>query len=106
MNSKGFGGNNASATMLSPAVTTQMLQRRYSRGEWQAWQRANEAVKERQQAYDDGMVAGSIKPIYKFDHGVLGDEDVEFGPDTMSIGGQPVSLDLKSPYDDMNPASD
>lgn len=106
VNSKGFGGNNASATMLSPAVTTQMLQRRYSRGEWQAWQRANEAVKERQQAYDDGMVAGSIKPIYKFDHGVLGDEDVEFGPDTMSIGGQPVSLDLQSPYDDMNPASD
>jgi acetoacetyl-[acyl-carrier protein] synthase len=102
VNSKGFGGNNATATMLSPAVTRKMLQARYSASEWQAWERANESVREQQQQYDDGMIAGNIEPVYKFDHGVLQDSDVELGDQQMSIGGQSVRLDLQSPYDDMH----
>ncbi|MEM6582211.1 MAG: beta-ketoacyl synthase, partial [Pseudomonadota bacterium] len=43
VNSKGFGGNNASATMLSPLQTARMLQKRYSKSEWASWQAANEA---------------------------------------------------------------
>ena len=101
INSKGFGGNNASATLLSPAVTRKMLQARYSASEWSAWERANEVVREQQQAYDDEMIAGTRAPVYKFDHGVLLDNDVEVGPYGMLVGGQPVQLDLQSPYDDM-----
>jgi len=103
INSKGFGGNNASATLLSPLATTRMLQQRYSKAEWQAWQGANEAVRERQQAYDEGMIAGTVNPVYKFDHGVLGDADVEYGPGFIRIGGSAVALEMESPYDDMLP---
>ena len=56
-----------------------MLRARYSAEEWQAWESANEAVRERQQAYDDAMIAGTVDPVYKFDHGVLQDSDVEVG---------------------------
>jgi acetoacetyl-[acyl-carrier protein] synthase len=101
VNSKGFGGNNASATLLSPQATRRMLQSRYSAQEWKAWERANESVLERQQQYDDGMIAGSINPVYKFDHGVLHDSDVEVTSREVSVGGQRVSLDWQSPYDDM-----
>jgi acetoacetyl-[acyl-carrier protein] synthase len=101
INAKGFGGNNASATLLSPAVTGKMLQSRYSSEEWKKWQRANEAVRERQQAYDDGMIAGTISPVYKFDHGVLHDSDVEVTAQQVVIGGHAVKLDNGSPYDDM-----
>ena len=101
INSKGFGGNNASATLLSPVATRRMLQTRYSAEQWQKWERANEAVRERQQAYDDGMIAGTIKPVYKFDHGVLHDSDVEVGAQQLSIGGHTVRLDRESPYHDM-----
>jgi len=101
INSKGFGGNNASATLLSPVATRRMLQARYSAKQWQQWERANEAVRERQQAYDDGMIAGTIKPVYKFDHGVLHDCDVEVDAQQLSIGGHTVRLDRASPYDDM-----
>jgi len=101
INSKGFGGNNASATLLSPVATRRMLRSRYSAQEWQQWERANEAVRERQQAYDDGMVAGNIHPVYKFDHRVLHDEDIEVGSRTMTIGGQTVVLECESPFDDM-----
>ena len=106
INSKGFGGNNASATLLSPGVTSTMLQRRYSKKEWQAWQGANEAVRERRQAYDEGMTAGAIAPVYKFDHGVLGDADVEYGDSHITVGGRTVSLALVSPYGDMLPDRD
>jgi acetoacetyl-[acyl-carrier protein] synthase len=101
INSKGFGGNNASATLLSPSVTREMLQARYSADEWQAWERANEAVREQQQSYDDAMIAGTVDPVYKFDHGVLHDEDVEVGSQQLVVGGQVVRLDMVSPYDDM-----
>ena len=78
-----------------------MLQARYSASEWRVWERANETVRERQQAYDDGMIAGTIAPVYKFDHGVLHDSDIELGTLSLFIGGQEVHLDSVSPYDDM-----
>jgi acetoacetyl-[acyl-carrier protein] synthase len=62
--------------MLSPTVTRKMMQARYSASEWKAWEKANEAVHEPQQKYDDDMIAGTERPVYKFDHGVLGDGDV------------------------------
>jgi acetoacetyl-[acyl-carrier protein] synthase len=101
INSKGFGGNNASATLLSPVATEQMLRARYSAGEWKNWQRANAAVRERQQAYDDGMIAGTISPIYKFDHGVLHDSDVEVTAQQVQVGEYIVSLETESPFEDM-----
>lgn len=86
---------------MSPVTTREMLRKRYSAGQWKIWERANEAVRERQQAYDDGMIAGTIEPVYKFDHGVLHDEDVEVGPQQVSIGRQIVQLDTAAPYLDM-----
>jgi len=101
INSKGFGGNNATAALLSPATVQRMLRARYSDREWAAWERANQAVRERQQAYDDGMIAGTVEPVYKFDHGVLGDRDIELGSGYLTVGGHRVRLDLESPWDDM-----
>ena len=101
INSKGFGGNNASASLMSPMVTRRMLQTRYSGQAWKKWEQANESVRERQQAYDDGMIAGIISPVYKFDHGVFDDSDVEVGSQQLTIGRHTVRLDQVSPYDDM-----
>lgn len=101
VNSKGFGGNNASATLLSPEVSRRMLQARYSSREWQAWERANETVQERQLAYDDEMIAGTREPVYRFDHGVLDDGDVQVDEQELVVGGERISLALESPYEDM-----
>jgi acetoacetyl-[acyl-carrier protein] synthase len=102
INSKGFGGNNASATLLSPGVTTAMLRARYGDAGWTAWQRANAGVREQQRRYDDDMIAGKREPVYKFDHGVLLDGDVELGAGRLLVGGNVVDLDFKSPYPDMH----
>ncbi len=98
INSKGFGGNNASAAILSPQTSKRMLQSRYSKEAWRRWRNANEAVQERQQAHDS---VGLTEAVYKFDHGVLQDGDVQLGQGELSIGGRRVSLQIESPYDDM-----
>ena len=54
-----------------------------------------------QQAYDDGMIAGTVHPVYRFDHGVLGDDDVSLNAHEIEVGGRKVSLDLASPFSDM-----
>ncbi|MCL4106637.1 UNVERIFIED_CONTAM: hypothetical protein GTU68_009771 [Idotea baltica] len=101
VNSKGFGGNNATATLLSPNVVERMLRKRYSAKEWHAWRSANETVREQQLAYDDAMVAGSQSPVYKFDHSVLGDSDVTMNSHEINIAGKSINLDFQSPYQDM-----
>ncbi|HEY7775175.1 MAG TPA: beta-ketoacyl synthase, partial [Kineobactrum sp.] len=102
INSKGFGGNNASATLLSPGATARMLQRRYGAQGWQQWQHANEAVLENQRDYDDAMIAGKMAPTYRFDYGVLGDADVSVGDRSMQVGAYHIDLDLANPYQDMS----
>jgi acetoacetyl-[acyl-carrier protein] synthase len=101
INAKGFGGNNASASLISPGATRRMLQARYSNNDWTQWERANEKVRARQQAYDDGMIEGSIKPVYKFDHGVLHDGDIELDSHMLNIGGHTIHFDQTSDFDDM-----
>lgn len=103
VNSKGFGGNNASAALLSPAVTRRMLQARYSGREWQQWQQRNEAVEGARQAYDREVTAGRVLPTYRFDHGVLGDDDVSMAGGTLQVGDYAISLALSNPWDDMSP---
>jgi acetoacetyl-[acyl-carrier protein] synthase len=101
VNAKGFGGNNASATLMSPNTTAQMLQARYSAREWKAWQEANQAVQARQSDYDDAMIAGKLNPVYKFDHDVIHGEDVQMAAEELTLGGHKVRLDVESPYIDM-----
>ncbi|MEQ9465132.1 MAG: beta-ketoacyl synthase [Haliea sp.] len=103
INSKGFGGNNASATLLSPTVTARMLRSRHGAEQWRAWERANESVREQQETYDTAMIAGEVAPTYRFDYGVLGDADVSIGARDMQVGSYRIDLDLANPYDDMQP---
>ncbi len=101
INSKGFGGNNASAAVMSPATTRAMLKVRYSKDEWRAWEQANEAVRARQFEFDDAMTAGKAPLIYKFDHGVLGDADVRLDATAIAVGDRRIELNDDTPYGDM-----
>lgn len=103
INSKGFGGNNASAALLSPGATQAMLKKRYSEREWAAWEAANASVLERQKDYDDAMIVGERPPIYRFDHAVVKDDAVSLSAEKITLGGQSIDLNLSSPYEDMRP---
>jgi acetoacetyl-[acyl-carrier protein] synthase len=103
INSKGFGGNNATAVILGPHIVKQMLARRHGKDALTGHSRLNEAVRQSTLDYDDEMIKGHNSLIYKFGEGVIEGEQLTISPDKISIPGheQDVSLDIPNPYDDM-----
>ena len=103
INSKGFGGNNASASILAPHVTRQMLAKRHGRKALSAHAQRNEVVSSRAQDYDTASSAGTNGTIYRFDHNVLTGDDIDFSSEGLRIRDleQAVSLRVASPYMDM-----
>ena len=102
INAKGFGGNNASAAVLSPEQTVAMLSKRHGSSAITGWRRAAEQVSQRQQAFEARCLAGSFRPSYRFDHNVLTDADVQLSTDQIRLGDAGVvSLRSENPYADM-----
>ena len=102
INAKGFGGNNASATVLSPQRTRQMLEKRHGAKGLAGWERERAAVQDRAAAYERESLAGNARPVYRFDHQVMQPEDVRFDEQGIQLGESVrVDLDLANPYADM-----
>jgi acetoacetyl-[acyl-carrier protein] synthase len=100
INSKGFGGNNATAALLSPVQTMSMLRDRHGEQALQQWQRAQEPVQLAREYRESRVLAGKEGPRYLFDNNVLGDASVTFDDQGVSIGGLHVSLTPPNPLAD------
>lgn len=103
INSKGFGGNNATASILSPTITAQMLEKKHGKNALTRHQKLNETVVENTHQYDVETIAGKNELIYKFGLGVIEGEELELSETSISIPGhsQKISLEVENPYDDM-----
>ncbi len=101
INAKGFGGNNASATVLAPGITGKLLRRRHGEAAMAQWQQRNEAVQEQLELYDRRACSGPTQLVYHFDHQVLDEQHVSLSHDRLRIGELAFDLDLSSPYEDM-----
>jgi acetoacetyl-[acyl-carrier protein] synthase len=103
INAKGFGGNNATAAIMSPQVTQNMLEKRHGKKAMTAWQLANEDTTAAAQDYEAETNRQAIRPIYHFDHDVRDGEDLSFSANAMHLRGygQAINLDLPNKYKDM-----
>jgi acetoacetyl-[acyl-carrier protein] synthase len=103
INAKGFGGNNSTAGILAPHVTTRMLEKKHGKDALVKYASLNESVRERARQYDDDTIAGKTSPIYHFGKNVVEGYDLEFNDTEISIPGyeRPISIDLPNPYEDM-----
>ncbi|MBQ62090.1 MAG: beta-ketoacyl synthase [Gammaproteobacteria bacterium] len=103
INSKGFGGNNATAIVLAPHVTKSMLKKRHGKDKMKNHEHLNEAVQQRTKDYDDDMIKGDTSLIYKFGEGVIDGEELALSADKICIPGhvQDISLEIPNPYEDM-----
>lgn len=103
INAKGFGGNNATATILAPHVVAKMLRKKHGSTALTAWSKTNEAVSERAQQYDREAVQGTAKPIYLFDHNVIDCEQIAISKESVNIPGfdEAISLPTDVDYPDM-----
>ena len=99
LNSKGFGGNNATAAILSPSVTKAMLTKRHGAAAIKKHSVSNEQVKTAAHAYDERMLEETMAPIYQFGEGVIQGEDLTLSDTDIGVPGfgQKISLDLDNP---------
>ena len=77
INSKGFGGNNATASVASENLTMSLIKQRYSKNDIEKWQSKREAVIENREVERQKAINGNIEPIYEFDKDVLDLADLE-----------------------------
>lgn len=84
INSKGFGGNNASALLLSPEKTRELMKQRHGSAAFTAYQRANEPTQENQAETDRDTRENGLKALYSFGESVMSEKDVQM--DGQSIG--------------------
>lgn len=94
INSKGFGGNNASALILSPASTLSLMTERHGERAVTEWQHRNEAVSEAQQAYDADTRKHGLKVMYSFGESVMSDKDLSFDRDSLTLSQFKNAIDL------------
>ena len=93
LNAKGFGGNNATATVASPRIAMQWLEQRHGSAALQAWRERNEATVERSAQWDRDLTDGTAQITYRFDHEVRNEGHVRIEDETMYIEGlPPISL--------------
>ena len=102
INSKGFGGNNATAAVMGPHVVRRMLEKKHGKDAMTRHAGLNEAVVEESAAYDESMIAGENSAIYNFGVGVVQGEELTISNSCISIPGldNEVSLEVENPYSD------
>jgi len=103
LNSKGFGGNNATAVLLSPNQVMKMLKKRYSEAQINVYLAKNTDVIANAEAYNQAMIRGESLPIYKFGFNVLGGEELTITDKEIHLPGYdiPVSLDVENEFSDL-----
>lgn len=103
LNSKGFGGNNATATVLSPRLVEQMLSARYDAETLQAYRTKREGTRESAARYHAEADCGRFNTIYKFGEGMIDEAALQITPDSLTLPGfaNAVPLKVKSPYKDL-----
>jgi acetoacetyl-[acyl-carrier protein] synthase len=95
INSKGFGGNNASALVLSPQMTEQLLDKRYSRDQKLAYKRNRENVVAEANEYNLAALKGLTRPIYQFGKDIVAGEDLEVTAESISVPGFAAPIKLR-----------
>ena len=103
LNSKGFGGNNASAAVLAPHIVEAMLAKRYSAAEIDSYQKKRELVRATAAAYEQDALNGNYHFIYHFGEGIIAEDEIDIDRKglTMSEFKNSVNLKIENPYPDM-----
>jgi acetoacetyl-[acyl-carrier protein] synthase len=103
INSKGFGGNNASAVVLAPSVTERMLQKRYGRSAFADYCTRREQVRAKAKDYDQQALLGHFDIIYNFGNQQIDEQAMLLDRQQIMLPGfhNPLKLAQKSRYSDM-----
>ena len=103
INSKGFGGNNATGVLLAPQVVERMLRKRHGDAAFSAWQAKREATRAAAATYDQQALRGQFDILYNFGHDLIDDQQLQFSAEGIQVPGfaQPLLYRRDERYSDM-----
>ncbi|KID57238.1 beta-ketoacyl synthase [Pseudoalteromonas luteoviolacea] len=104
INSKGFGGNNATATVFSPKVTARLLAKRHGEAVVAEYQQKLTKTSERQQAYKLAADLGNYELIYRFGNGMVDESQLTIDQNELHIPGfdEAIKLTGNNQYTDLS----
>ncbi len=102
LNSKGFGGNNATGLVLSPQVTLEMLTNKHGEETLADYQEKNIAVKAKADSYDEAVIKGDFQVVYHFGTEVMQGDDLKITQQGIELSKFKNQLKFKveNPYSD------
>jgi acetoacetyl-[acyl-carrier protein] synthase len=100
LNSKGFGGNNATGLILSPEQTLKMLETKHGTSKISHYKKQNNSVKAQCEVIDQKSCLGEEKIIYKMGESVMDGTSVSITQSTITLSEFEGEIDLPthSPY--------
>lgn len=103
INSKGFGGNNATAIVLSPNKVEQMLSSRYG-DVMSDYQQRREQTRRAVEDYAQRADNGEINVVYRFGDPLIDEADININRDGIHMPGyeHKVVFDKTNPWGDMS----
>ena len=103
INSKGFGGNNATAVVMSPQVTLAMMSKRYGEQAMNEYQAKLAIVEQAQSAYRQRANQGEFDIIYKFGEGMLDENGIDITHESLRFSEfkHKITLPTNNPFSDM-----
>jgi acetoacetyl-[acyl-carrier protein] synthase len=102
INSKGFGGNNATAMVLSPQQAEKMMSARYGE-QLEAYFAKRETTRNNAEAYANRADEAQLDVVYRFGETLVDENKVVITKEGISVPGyaQEVTFDLENPFSDM-----
>ena len=103
INSKGFGGNNATGVVLAPQVAERMLRKRHGEAAYSAWLDKREATRASAAQYDQQALRGQFDILYNFGKDLIDDQQLQFSAEGIQVPGfaQPLRYKKDERYSDM-----
>ncbi|MGC4009307.1 MAG: beta-ketoacyl synthase [Pseudomonas sp.] len=103
INSKGFGGNNATGVLLSPAVTEKMLRKRHGDAAFTDYQGRREATRAAARQYDEAATQGRFDIIYNFGNDMIDEQAIEISDQGIQVPGfsQTIAYKKDARFSDM-----
>ncbi|MCP9269575.1 beta-ketoacyl synthase [Xenorhabdus sp. XENO-1] len=87
INTKGFGGNNASAVILSPQQTMQMLNKKHGSSAVYTYHQRNQMVKRISEDQDRAICHGEESVVYNFGNAVMQSSDIKLSRQEVKLSG-------------------
>ena len=103
INSKGFGGNNATGVVLSPELTFEMMAKRHGETAMSAHKEKHAHVVANQESYRELANTAQFDLFYRYGKDMIDEKEIKITQQALTLPGykNPISLELENPFEDM-----